>query len=209
MVERRTRASSLRPERTNGEVHSRSYYRARYYDPLTGRFLREDPLHFRTGPNFYPFVNNNPVNLRDPMGRHTLQVGLTLSGTLPLGAFGITYSVSAGIAVDTTGGIAFYRSNTPLYLPGVAEGAGGFGGITVAVSDAHTVCGLGGPFYNVSASAGDVVAGTVDYFTGKGDGPNGYVDGGGVTFGLGGGGSASTMVTTTSLHPLNRCSCQQ
>jgi RHS repeat-associated protein len=44
------------------------YYRARYYDSTTGRFLSEDPIHFHAGPNFYRYVNNNPVLFFDPMG---------------------------------------------------------------------------------------------------------------------------------------------
>jgi RHS repeat-associated protein len=44
------------------------YFRARYYDPRTGRFLSEDPLRFSGGDNFYTFVANNPVNLLDPSG---------------------------------------------------------------------------------------------------------------------------------------------
>ena len=45
------------------------YYRARYYDPTTGRFLSEDPLRFRGGANFYSYADNRPVLLRDPTGR--------------------------------------------------------------------------------------------------------------------------------------------
>jgi RHS repeat-associated protein len=44
------------------------YYRARYYDPMTGRFLSEDPIHFKAGVNFYSYVNNNSVLLSDPVG---------------------------------------------------------------------------------------------------------------------------------------------
>jgi RHS repeat-associated protein len=45
------------------------YYRARYYDPVTGRFLSEDPLRFFAGEvNFYPYAEQNPVNLSDPLG---------------------------------------------------------------------------------------------------------------------------------------------
>ena len=44
------------------------YYRARYYDSSSGRFLSEDPIHFGAGPNSFRFVNNNPVLLIDPMG---------------------------------------------------------------------------------------------------------------------------------------------
>jgi RHS repeat-associated protein len=45
------------------------YYRARYYDPLTGRFMARDPLGFSAGDvNLYRYVGNNPVSLRDPLG---------------------------------------------------------------------------------------------------------------------------------------------
>jgi RHS repeat-associated protein len=44
------------------------YYRARYYDSQIGRFLNEDPSEFGAGPNFYRYVNNNPVSLYDPTG---------------------------------------------------------------------------------------------------------------------------------------------
>jgi RHS repeat-associated protein len=45
------------------------YYRARYYDPLTGRFMARDPLGFSAGDvNLYRYVGNNPINLCDPSG---------------------------------------------------------------------------------------------------------------------------------------------
>jgi len=45
------------------------YYRARYYDPASGRFLTEDPLgNDGGGPNFYSYVFSNPTNVIDPTG---------------------------------------------------------------------------------------------------------------------------------------------
>jgi len=44
------------------------YYRARYYDPQSGRFLSEDPSDFSGGINFYAYVANDPVNWNDPLG---------------------------------------------------------------------------------------------------------------------------------------------
>jgi RHS repeat-associated protein len=69
------------------------YYRARYYDPITGRFLSEDPI--RSGINFYVYCGNNPVNCRDPYGLVNWQnlafgVGdLTVSSAETLGGFSL------------------------------------------------------------------------------------------------------------------------
>lgn len=46
------------------------YYRARYFDPGSGRFISEDPIRFGGdgGPNFYAYVNNDPTDFVDPLG---------------------------------------------------------------------------------------------------------------------------------------------
>ena len=44
------------------------YFRARWYDPVTGRWLSPDPIGISGGLNQYVFVDNNPVNERDPSG---------------------------------------------------------------------------------------------------------------------------------------------
>ena len=45
------------------------YYRVRYYDSIMGRFINEDPIGLLGGSlNFYRYVQNNPVNLVDPLG---------------------------------------------------------------------------------------------------------------------------------------------
>ena len=45
-----------------------SYYRARYYDPASGRFLSEDPIQFDGGTHFYEYAENEPTTLVDPEG---------------------------------------------------------------------------------------------------------------------------------------------
>jgi len=44
------------------------YYRARYYDSGTGRFLNEDPSSLGGGLNLYRYVDNNVLNAVDPYG---------------------------------------------------------------------------------------------------------------------------------------------
>ena len=44
------------------------YYRARYYSPELQRFIREDPIKFRGGINFYRYTFNNPLVFIDPLG---------------------------------------------------------------------------------------------------------------------------------------------
>ena len=44
------------------------YYRARYFDAGTGRFLQKDPLRFINGTNLYVYTMNNPTNFADALG---------------------------------------------------------------------------------------------------------------------------------------------
>jgi RHS repeat-associated protein len=91
------------------------FNRARYYSPTLQRFVSEDPIGLTTGPNLYAYGLNSPVDLNDPSGLWTGQLGL--SGSLSFGGF--TVSVGFGVAVDTHGNIA------PYFVPiGVAASAG-------------------------------------------------------------------------------------
>jgi RHS repeat-associated protein len=48
-----------------------SYMQARYFNPVTGRFLSNDPVGFRGVHSFnrYAYVNNNPYKYVDPTGK--------------------------------------------------------------------------------------------------------------------------------------------
>jgi RHS repeat-associated protein len=44
------------------------YYRERYYSPVNGRFISEDPIGLAGGMNAYGYVHHDPLGLRDPYG---------------------------------------------------------------------------------------------------------------------------------------------
>ncbi len=98
------------------------YYRARYYDPKTGRFITEDPLGFASGTtNLYSYVGNNPLNWVDPWGLSWRSVVLGGTSTAlntaalatvwnpPLAA---TFKTLGGAATLLTLGNAYYEYKT-------------------------------------------------------------------------------------------------
>ncbi len=50
------------------DVGGLMYYRARYYNPRTARFISEDPIGLAGGVNLYGYVGGNPVSYVDPTG---------------------------------------------------------------------------------------------------------------------------------------------
>ncbi|MFQ5668641.1 MAG: RHS repeat-associated core domain-containing protein, partial [Candidatus Binatia bacterium] len=80
------------------------FYRMRYYDPAIGRFVQEDPLVLLGGLNRYAYVNNSPLNFRDPLGLVADPVTLTLIVVAAEKAAGVvlfvTTAIAAGIGIN-------------------------------------------------------------------------------------------------------------
>jgi RHS repeat-associated protein len=181
------------------------YYRARYYDSITGRFLREDPKRFQTtSTNFYLYVRNNPINGKDPYGLFTINLGGTLSGQF--GPINLNYS--GGVVIGSDGSFGVYNTGGA----GAGIGAGGFFGLTGGISTAKSICGFGGPFVETGENAGLGPGEGVSVYTGlDADGVT-PVGGGSVTVGIGGGADVYTDVTVTKITPIIRgtsssCGC--
>lgn len=62
------------------------YYRARYYDPMEGRFISKDPIGFSAGStNLYSYTFDNPTNFADPSGLDPNLQNRTLGGKKAVG----------------------------------------------------------------------------------------------------------------------------
>jgi RHS repeat-associated protein len=105
------------------------YYRARYYDPMIGRFISEDPLGFGGGDtNIYRYVDNSSTNHTDPSGLKCdckkgffEQLGARLRnaavGSLTGAAGGATTgAIAGGVVGSFAGGVGA--------APGAVTGAG-------------------------------------------------------------------------------------
>ena len=80
------------------------YYRARYYDPVTSRFVSEDPLGFGGGDlNLYGYVRGNPLDRMDRTGL-CIEDLCIVEGGLLLGflesAEGAVFIAESGVAFD-------------------------------------------------------------------------------------------------------------
>ncbi|WP_337175134.1 RHS repeat-associated core domain-containing protein [Paludisphaera sp.] len=88
------------------------YYRARYYDSTTGRFLEQDPVGFSAGDaNLYRYVGNSPTNATDPSGNFGVagalvggSVGAVVGGLLAWHSGGDAWSIWVGVGSGYVGG---------------------------------------------------------------------------------------------------------
>ena len=84
------------------------YYRARYYSPMMGGFISEDPARFFGGQlTFYGYAGGDPIMYRDPQGR---ELGLAVIGGVIGGAWSLYNGYESGergwaLALDGLSGV--------------------------------------------------------------------------------------------------------
>ena len=111
-----------------GELIGLYYFRARYYDPSTGRFLQRDPVWDPVNlGNQYTFAGNSPISGMDPTGEIAFLPALGLLGLGLLGGMEATGWGAAGYTGDPSLEIApsqmLYHAATGSSVFG---GSGGF-----------------------------------------------------------------------------------
>jgi RHS repeat-associated protein len=89
-------------QRFDPETNGLYYYRARHYSPAWGRFLQADPIGYGGGSNLYAYVNNDPLNLLDPMGLDSPPASSASTIALPA-AGAASGAAGAAVAVGTLG----------------------------------------------------------------------------------------------------------
>ncbi len=71
------------------------YFRARWYEPETGRWLSPDPIGISGGLNLYAFCGNDPVNFVDPSGLFVVMILDKKNNTLRVSDAGRKITVQA------------------------------------------------------------------------------------------------------------------
>jgi RHS repeat-associated protein len=103
------------------------YYRARYYSPMMGGFISEDPITFGGRQlSFYAYVNGNPVMYRDPSGR-------LVPEAIVAGLIGAAWNVGSGLLSGDCGKKLW-----------VDAGAGFLTGFAIGLTDGASLLASGG-----------------------------------------------------------------
>jgi hypothetical protein len=139
--------SGIRPQAVDDAEENASWYG----EPASGRRI-------------YAYVGNDPLNLADPLGLWTLQVGFSVY--LGGGPWWVGGQVNVGAVADSSGNAGFYGT----VGGGPTVGFGLKGGVGGAVSSAPTINDLRGWNNTVSAVGGAVVGGSVDWGKGLANG---------------------------------------
>ncbi|MFG2961491.1 RHS repeat-associated core domain-containing protein [Streptomyces sp. NPDC048291] len=70
------------------------YYRNRYYDPQTGRFISQDPIGQASGSNLFQYALSSPTTYTDPSGKNPLIAACVIGGVVDGGLDWLTQRLS-------------------------------------------------------------------------------------------------------------------
>lgn len=198
--------------------YSISLPEAAWYDPLTGRFLTQDPIGLAGGVNLYAYAGNNPIAFSDPFGlcpeenignctqadvgasqlkqRNDWTVALEAS---VIGGVGQAGGFTLGLARDNQQGAFFLNFDSGLGL-GLSSSVtvGAYNG-TIDQAVTGSVASQGEkPQWSSSNTTTVAGSGTVSPVSGSVQLPNRDGKAAGAAAGLGGG----AAVTTTQPHTI-------
>jgi len=108
----------------------------RWYDPITGRWLSNDPIGISGGLNQYVFCDNNPINRRDPSGLDNIPWDFGMTGYGSPDAF---ISSSA----NPYGGAMTPSGTLDVNISGGSGGGGFTGGVQINWSGVYPYFGGG------------------------------------------------------------------
>jgi RHS repeat-associated protein len=92
------------------DVTDLQYLKARYYDPVIGRFISRDPIGYKGGLNLYAYVDNNPITWADPSGNGKIPgIGCALVCADSLYEIGKYYAIMAGCKAGGLSGDDFWK----------------------------------------------------------------------------------------------------
>jgi hypothetical protein len=154
------------------------YYRARYYDPSTGRFLQKDPQPGKLAlpasvVNSYSYAGNNPTNLTDATGQFPWGaiLGVILIAVAAVAVVAAAMAIAAATtAIGTTVGGAVASA---LGIAGSTAG-GIVGGIAGSLVGGVVGSALGS---YAGAIIGGTVGGALNLISGNGTFADGFASG--------------------------------
>jgi uncharacterized protein RhaS with RHS repeats len=154
-----------------------SWYKARVYSPVLGRFMQTDPAGYGDGPNWYAYVHNDPINGIDPT-RLTDLSGLTVFGSHSTDSIGPTLDIPSSSPGFAEGNSANQSAEQIAVLAEAIvtayvhhhPGAGSLDGATTSPQSNGRNCSVapaGAGQY--AAATAESVAMTAQFFSGLGD----------------------------------------
>ncbi len=159
------------------------YLMARYYNPVNGRFLSEDPA--RDGYNWYVYCNNNPLIYVDPNGQFIITttalviIGLATAGAVVGGIVGNYFAEKNGatgwekagyIAGGSLGGAAVGAVGGYFAAPAIVS-ATGVSAISVSGAGISAIAsGSGAAIKTTLDKAEPIIGDKINYIFGKATG---------------------------------------